>query len=137
MEKTIADLLRRIDDAKIHAPRLPGNVFYLSPREIVCLGREDGDSRYPYSADGLCLWAYASGYLSLSESSFFVFPPVNEGKEPYLAFFGGIKGEEGYRPLSLTGVAKWERQDADERYCVFTPCAAYYLVKKEGVLFAL
>jgi cellobiose phosphorylase len=137
MEKTIADLLKRIDRLEKKAPRLPGNAFFLSPREIVCLERNDGDSRYPYSADGLCLWAYASGYLSLSESSFFVFPPVNEGKEPYLAFFGGIKKEEGYQPVSLTGVAKAERKDADCRYCVYTPSAAYYLVKKAGMLFAL
>ena len=80
--------------------------------------RDDGDARYPYAYDGLTLWAYASGNVKMEESTFNHFLPVFEAKEPYLAFFAGIKQEDGYFPVSLLGPAKQAFEKGIRRYPV-------------------
>lgn len=117
--------------------KLPENTWFLDDSAIACFPRKRGDSRYFYGTDGFYLWAYQSGYISVNESTFTVFPYADEGKQPYLAFFGGIKdGKGGYLPVSLTGVAAQPRERA-ERCTVFTPTAAYYLTEAEGLRFAV
>ena len=141
MKGEITELFERIDALLCGGKRaentLPSDTFYLDEDVILCLPRPDGDSRYPYSFDGFCLWAYQSGYFCANESTFTVFPVSGEGKQPYLAFFAGVKGEDGlYTPVSLSGAAPQPRERA-ERYTVFTPWAAYYLTRAEGMRFAL
>lgn len=117
--------------------KLPENTWFLDDSAIACFPRKRGDSRYFYGTDGFYLWAYQSGYISVNESTFTVFPYADEGKQPYLAFFGGIKDAKGgYLPVSLTGVAAQPRERA-ERCTVFTPTAAYYLTETEGLRFAV
>ncbi|MBR0295280.1 MAG: hypothetical protein IJQ67_05205 [Bacilli bacterium] len=111
--------------------------FFLKNDKVLCLDKEYGDSRHPYSFDGLTLWAYASGYITINEAAFYVIPTTLEGKEPYLAFFGGIKDKKGYRYLSITGVSDTEYGNKAEKYCVFTPEYALYLRKIDNVLFSL
>ena len=50
--------------------KLPENCWFLSESEVVCFERPFGDSRYPYSKDGLTLWAYASGGLRILNGTF-------------------------------------------------------------------
>ena len=52
--------------------KLPSNAHFLNADEIVCYPRSFGDSRYPYTYDGLTLWAYASGNAKIEESAFSV-----------------------------------------------------------------
>ena len=70
---------------------LPSNCYFLNDDEIVCFNRRFGDSRYPYSCDGLTLWAFSSGNVRIEESTFNVILDFTEGKEPNLAFFCGQK----------------------------------------------
>lgn len=139
MKETIKSLFRRVDDAlkKGGAARLPENTYFLDEKTVLCLPRKRGDSRYPYGADGFYLWAYQSGYIAANESAFTLFPLADEGKQPYIAFFAGVKGADGtYAPVSLTGAAPQPRERA-ERYTVYTPAAAYYLTRAEGMQLAV
>lgn len=136
MNQEIITLLERLKTKSQTARPLAGGVFYLDDETVACPPRVYGDSRYPYCHDGLTLWAYASGYITMSESSFFVFPPASEGKEPFLAFFGGVKQAGTYQQVSITGVAKSRRNEGENRWTIFTPEAAYYIVEQNQVLFA-
>lgn len=110
---------------------LPSNCYFLNEDEIVCGERKFGDSRYPYSQDGLTLWAYSSGNVKIEESTFNVLLDFCEGKEPNLAFYMGVKSEDGYLPVSITGAGKLPFEHNVKRYTVFTPDAAYYFVETE------
>lgn len=115
---------------------LPENCFLLGNGEVICYPRATGDSRYPYSCDGLTLWAYASGEMSLNESAFYYILPFDEGKEPYVAFFGGQKSRSGFTPVSITGVARRANENV-KRFTYYTPQAAYYIAKTKDVVYAL
>ncbi len=115
---------------------LPEKSFFLQKDVILCYPRKTGDARYPYSVDGFTLWAYSSGYMSLNESTFYYILPADEGKEPYVNFFGGLKEDNGYTPVSLTGVARQPRENA-KRFTVYTPQAVYYVTRTEKVDFCL
>lgn len=135
----ILDLLRQIKNVIKTKPldkTLIGNCYFLNDDYILALARKDGDSRYPYSFDGLTMWVHSSGYISINESSFFFIPPALEGREPPIAFFGGIKKIDSYIPISLTGVLN----DIDSKcpiYCVFGKKYCYYICEKENIIFAL
>jgi hypothetical protein len=43
---------------------LVSNCFFLKNGNILALRNPYGDSRYPYSIDGLTMWIYASGNIS-------------------------------------------------------------------------
>lgn len=115
---------------------LPDKCFLLDNDTVICYPRTTGDSRYPYCADGFTLWAYSSGYMSLNESTFYFILPADEGKEPYVNFYGGLKKGEGYVPVSITGVAR-NPQEKVYRYTAYTPQAVYYVTVTENVTFAL
>ena len=81
-EKKILSLLKeakRISLSHKEDSSLVSNCFYLSNGDVLALRNPNGDSRHPYSVDGLTLWAYASGNIYINESDFFVFPPSVEG----------------------------------------------------------
>ena len=59
--------------------KLPSNCYFLDDNSILALTNLKGDARYPYARDGLVLWAYSSGYMSISEENFFVSPLGSEG----------------------------------------------------------
>jgi len=112
--------------------RLPSDCYFLNADTVLSYRRDDGDARYPYAYDGLTLWAYASGNVKMEESTFNVFLPVFEAKEPHLAFFAGEKKVDGYFPVSLLGPAKQAFEKDVRRYTVFTPQAAYYFTETAG-----
>ncbi|MBQ8320024.1 MAG: hypothetical protein IJX81_04000 [Clostridia bacterium] len=109
--------------------RMPSGCYFLNQDEILCYKREFGDGRYPYSRDGLTLWAYSSGNFKIEESTFNVILDFCEGKEPNLCFFAGIQTGEEYFPVSLTGLAKQPVEENVKRYTVYTPEACYYFTE--------
>ena len=132
--QTIKELQKQIRDLESNedlraSRRLPSDCYFLSNDTVLSYRRDDGDARYPYAYDGLTLWAYSSGNVKMEESTFNIFLPVFEAKEPYLAFFAGIKQEEGYFPISLLGTAKQVFEKDVKRYTVFTPQAVYYFTE--------
>jgi len=133
----LLSLNHAVAKAAVSGCPLPSQTFFFGIDGVVCFPRDDGDSRYPYSHDGLTLWAYASGYLSVSESSFFLFPPVSDGKEPPIAFFGGVEKGSSYLQTSLTGVAKKDHLEGENRYCAFLPSSVIYHVENHHVDFYL
>ena len=110
--------------------KLPSDCWFLDENTILAYKRKVGDGRYPYANDGLTLWAYSSGNISVQESLFNVFLDSREGKEPYLCFFAGEKEVDGsFFPVSLLGVARQPIEKNIKRYTVFTPEAAYYFTE--------
>ncbi len=133
-KETVKDILGKIreleKDEGLKAERkLPSDCYFLTSDTVLSYRRDDGDARYPYAYDGLTLWAYASGNVKMEESTFNLFLPVFEAKEPYLVFFAGIKQDDGYFPVSLLGPAKQAFEKDIKRYTVFTPQAAYYFTE--------
>lgn len=119
------------DEALRSRRKLPGNCYFLNRDEIVCYPRPFGDSRYPYSVNGLNLWAHSSGTLYAEESTFHAFLDTTNGREPMLCFYVGEKREVGYFPISITGAGKWAFEKDVERYTVFTPDAVYYFAETD------
>ncbi len=113
---------------------IPENCYLTRDGEALCYPRTTGDSRHPYSHDGFTLWAYASGEMSLNESAFYYILPADEGKEPYVAFFGGVKEKDGYAPVSITGVARQAREKV-KRFTYYTPQAVYYIAQTDKAAF--
>ena len=111
--------------------------FFLKDENILAFRNPVGDSRYPYTSDGLTMWTYASGNISINQSNFFIIPPTVEGKEPYINFYGGIKNKEKYDVFSITGNADTELGINHETYVVFTPSYCYYIRKIKGLIFAV
>lgn len=140
--QTILDLLKKEETLANcvelqRSSALPEKCYFLDQDTVLCYPRTTGDSRYPYCADGFTLWAYSSGYMSLNESTFYCILPADEGKEPYVNFFAGLKNADGsYTPVSLTGVAR-QPQEKVKRFCVYTPQAVYYLTKTADAAFCL
>ena len=117
---------------------LVSNCFYLKGDKILALRNPYGDSRYPYSVDGLTLWAYASGNIVINQSNFFISPLTIEGKEPYINFYAGIKNnKDKFDYFSLTGNADTEFGLNFETYTVFTKSYCYYLRYIKGIYFGV
>ena len=73
------DLLKQIKEAQENPKAeniLPQNAYYLSENEILCNDRDFGVSRFPYTSDGLILWAYSNGIIEACESTFHIFKPL-------------------------------------------------------------
>lgn len=132
----IRRLLRLKESPSVDAP-LPSGARFLAPNVVLVQGDHEGDARHPYAEDGLTLWAYSSGNIYVQESTFNFFLDTTRGKEPNIACFLGIKEGEHYLPLSITGVAKTYEEGELERFLIYTPEAAFYFLKKEGVLAVL
>ncbi len=129
--KQIIERVKTVTQKKGSCGCLPSGCCFLNADEILCKKRKFGDSRYPYSADGLTLWAYSSGNVKIEESTFNIILDFTEGKEPNLAFYAGKKTEDGYFPVSITGAGKLPFEKGIERYMVFTLDAAYYITETE------
>ncbi len=142
MREKIKQLLCDIENLKtknLEDCALPGNVYYLNDSEILCLERTGGESRYPYEMDGRNLWIHSTGHINSTESNLTIFrnsPRLQD--ESNLDIWGGIKMEEGWFPISITGIAKqlFEPFKVD-RYLVYTKRAAYFIADTEKVTFAL
>ncbi len=135
--KTILEQEQLLNDGNSTEYAIPENCYLLDDDMILCRPRSTGDSRYPYSVDGFTLWAYSSGYMSLNESTFYYILPASEGKEPYLAFFGGIETDGKYFPISITGVARQPLEKNVKRFTVYTPQAVYYVTKTPEIAYAV
>lgn len=110
--------------------KLSENCWFLSESEVVCFERRFGDSRYPYSKDGLTLWAYASGGLQILNVTFnVVLDSFFGGHVPNLCFYAGRKIGDKYFPISLTGAGKVPMEVDVNRYTVFAPEAVYYFTE--------
>ena len=139
-DKEIKFLYRKIKrELKEEYGKLPSNCYFLSKDTILAMPNPYGDARYPQTRDGLNLWAYSSGYITLSETNFIIIPATLEGKEPYLAFYGGIKNKKGkYDFFSISGVSDSEfGKEKVERYMIFNPTSTLYLRVINHVIFSL
>ena len=140
MYKEIISLYRECKKAiKENRPEnsLVSNCFYLKDGKILALRNPYGDSRHPYSVDGLTLWAYASGNIVINQSNFFIIPPTVEGKEPYINLYGGIKNKAGkYDFFSFFGNCD-NSLDFSENYTVFCDNFCYYIRKIKHLIFAV
>ncbi len=132
----LIDQIEALEGGHSSAKPLPEKCYFLDRDTVLCYPRGSGDSRYPYGTGGYTLWAHSSGNMSLNESTFYAIQPSDEGKEPYLAFFGGIKRGERYEPVSVTGVAR-QPIEAVRRYTVFTPKCVYYIARAKEADFCL
>ncbi len=129
----IKELIVKVKNVK-KEDALPSDCYFLNKDEIVCFGRDFGDSRYPYACDGLTLWAYASGNMKIEESAFNILLEFPEGKEPNLCFYSGIRRRNKYFPVSITGAGKLPFEESVLRYTVFSPDAAYYFAETETLI---
>ncbi|MBQ6262678.1 MAG: hypothetical protein IJK58_04105, partial [Clostridia bacterium] len=102
----VLDLLRSAEEAKNRAGELPGNACFLGKDRVLCLDRERGESRYPYSEDGLVVWLHSTGFIDACESIFTIFKSSHFGEGPHVAFFGGMMEGGEYFPVSVTGAAR-------------------------------
>ncbi len=120
---------------KGRANSLPNNSYFLEENTILCYPNTTGDSRYPYYEDGLVLFAHSDGYIDCVEGLFNVFKLANYNEDTPVAFFGGEKYGKDYFPYSITGAAKQLFEEDVERYTVFTPVCAYYIVETPKAVF--
>lgn len=140
MKHLLAQQIHALLDLKRHPKAnasLPSGAKFLAPNIVLIENDNDGEARHPYAEDGLTLWAYSSGNISVQESTFNFFLDSTRGREPYLAFFLGLKKEKEYLPLSITGVARTAEEGEVSRYLIYTPEAAFYFLEKNGVLAVL
>ena len=141
MQNEVISLLKeckRIIKEQSPDSSLVSNCFYLKGNKILALRNPCGDSRYPYTNDGLTLWAYASGNIVINQSNFFISPLTIEGKEPYINFYAGIKNKKGqYDYFSLTGNADTEFGLEGESYTIFSKSYCHYIRYVKGIYFAV
>jgi len=138
----IKDLLCQIEDLKASPDpdkKLPQNSYYLNENDILCCEREKGESRYPYDADGLVVWAKSSGYIDACESTFAIFKTVNFAEDPSIGFFAGIPLDNGeFFPVSVLGANRQLFEPLKvERYVVYSYRCAYYIADTDNVTFAV
>lgn len=134
--KEIKQLFNEIHEIEKHPSstlKLPENTCFLKDSRILCFPRKNGVSRFPYGGDGFTAWVYSSGYISINESTFYLFLPSEEGKEPYMAFFAGEKRKDGkYEKISLLGAARNLEEKNIKRYVVYGKDAAYFLTESNN-----
>ena len=111
---------------------LISNCYFLKDGKVLALRNPYGDSRHPYSVDGLTLWAYSSGNIVINQSNFFVSPLCIEGKEPYINLYAGKKKKKGeYDYYSFFGNADINE---GEVYTVFAEKYCYYIRKVNNLV---
>lgn len=139
-KKTILDLLKKAKKAKIstEADKVPGNTFLLGDDTVLCCERELGESRYPYSNDGLVVWLHTTGFINACEGKFSIFKTTSFGEESPVMFFGGLKNPDGtYFPISVTGAGKQLFEKNVSRYIIYSLKYAYCITDTEDVVFSL
>ena len=139
LKQEVLSLLKQINKVRKEQSSecsLVSNCYFLKNSNILALRNPYGDSRYPYSVDGLTLWAYASGNIVINQSNFFISPLTVEGKEPYINLYGAIKNKKGeYDYYSFLGNQDFNL-DASEVYTVYNENYCYYIRKIKQVIFA-
>ncbi len=140
MKEKILSLLKEIanlDGTNTEECRLPQNTYYLNDDEILCLERKYGESRYPYEMDGMTVWAHSTGYIDACESLLTFFRTASLKEEPCIEFWGGLKADENYFPISVLGPCRQLFEDRNvKRYTVFSKRAAFYITDTEDIIFA-
>ena len=118
---------------------LPSNAYYLSGGDVLCCPRKNGVSRFPYSCDGLNMWAYSNGVIHTVEGVFNVFHPVHSEHESSVNFFVGIPQDDGtYFPISILGSGQQLIEPFTiNRYLVYSLSAAYYIADTDFATFAV
>ena len=141
-EKKLRDLMAQIGRA-VSEPTpdaaLPADACFLEDGSVLCRPRKSGVSRYPYSADGLNLWAYSSGILHAIEGTVNVLRPVHHENESPIQFFGGLPLEDGtFFPVPVLGGGKPTYTPFPiAYYLVYSLSAAYYIADTEKATFVL
>lgn len=142
MDKKIKELveqIRQLEQNPEDALALPCNTYYLDNDLILCGVRNKGVSRYPYSYDGLDVWASHNGYVTACESNFTIFRPSYTDEVPCMGFFMGIQQDDGsYYPISVSEANSHLFEPKDlKRYTVYSPSAVYYIADTEKYTFAV
>ena len=129
------ETIRKIGEMKQNGKQLPitRGHFFLSDGSVLAYPRTFGNTRQPYLRDGMMLWAYGCGYFRAQDGAFNIFPEVNEGDEPHVAFFATVRGET----VALLGMPILEEPCVRSRYTVFADNAVYYFTEIEGLTFVL
>jgi len=127
------------ESAKVAVEWLPGNCAFLSDGSVLALGRKIGDSRYPYGPGGFNFWAYSSGRMHCNDGLFDIFPKVQDGAEPVIAFFAGIEvAGGGWMPLPLLPVPELQTGGLRvSRYTIMHPAGVFYCTEAGGMRFVL
>lgn len=138
MEKNyLSSLIKELEAQKASGEgKIPGNAFYMEGDRILCCERVLGESRFPYSEDGLVVWLRSTGFIDACESKFTIFRTANYGEESPVEFFGGIKGEE-YFPVSITGAGRQLFEKDVKRYIVYSLKSALCIADTPDVVFAV
>ncbi len=140
MKNDISALLKQIHEFQPDRTNtLPQNTFFLNDTDVLCRERESGESRHPYAADGLVVWAHSSGQISACESTLHLFKTANSTEDPNLNFFGGLPQADGtFFPVALQNANRQLFEPANlERYVVYTASCVYYLAETAQAVFAL
>jgi len=127
LHNKIAELA--LNQGALQERALNGSAYVLTEKNILCMDRVQGDSRYPYGFKGFNFWVYASGYMHANEGLLSMFLKAAFGEEPNIAFFAG-KQREGTASevMPLFAVPKMlGTPQQTKRYTVFDPSAAYFL----------
>lgn len=142
MKEKIRMMLKEIEFLKNNISddnKLPANTYYLNDDDILCIGENNANIRYPYEMDGMNLWTYSNGHIDACESKFVIFRTAYFNSTSLLGFWGGVKKEENeWFPLSITGTNKQLFEPCDiKRYTVFGKRAAYYILDSDELVFAV
>jgi len=139
LENQLKNLLKQINEFKATEDNsLPQNTFYLNEKEILCCEREYGVSRFPYDANGLVVWARSNGHIDAYESMFTLFRELNLSEDASIGFFGGLKAENGFYPVSLFDCSSQLFEAVEtKRYVVYSFRYVYYIADTANVTFAV
>lgn len=127
----IINMVEKFEKGEIKSLKLPSDAYYLDEELILIDNPINSGSRFPYAKNGMTIWAYASGYVTVNHSSFYVIPPSSEGKEAYVDFFG-IENNE---PVSLLGVSENYNDHTLKRYTIFSKTSAYYYTRTKNFVY--
>ena len=141
LKEKVLKLLNDIEmlkDKNLEECKLPENTYYLNDTDILCLERTEGVSRYPYEMDGLNLWALSNGHINVNESNLIIFRTAYLADFPSLEFWGGVRNDKEWFPISITGSTKQLYEPVEvSRYTVYSKRAAYYIADTLKYTFTL
>jgi len=135
--KLLADI-KELDKKNQEEVRLPDNVYFLNETDVLCKERDYGESRHPYDVDGLNLWLHSNGHITANESNLIIFRSPYVGDSPSVDFWGGIKENDKWICVSVTGATRPVTEAVKvERYVVYCPREAYFIAETEKYIFAV
>ena len=118
---------------------LPSQTYLLDNDYTLIMEPANSLARHPYSVNGTTMWAYASGYISINNSSYYWVLPSTDGKEPYMTSFLGLKKNNRFDPISLISPTanRCLSEDKVKRYTVFGKEAVYYITKVDEIIYSM